>query len=86
MKTLNIKDGYTTIQLSSFQCASLARACHLASEKTFSDDIDFWRTLAALFQACAIAGYAQWQMCPYDVEALNEQLDMVDLQESKSAL
>lgn len=70
MKTLNIKNGYITIQLSAAQCATIAKACYFASNETLSDDIDYWRTLAALFHACAIAGYAQWQMCPLDITAL----------------
>jgi hypothetical protein len=56
MRNLNIENGYVTIQLSAAQCAILAKACRFASEETLSDDIDHWRTMAALFHACAIAG------------------------------
>ncbi len=80
MKALSIEDGNVTIQLSAYQCASLARACCFASDRSVSGDIEFWRTLAALFQACAIAGYAQWHMCPCDLEALVGQLAIVGLE------
>lgn len=79
MKALCIRNGYITIQLSAAQCATLAKACRFASEETLSEDIDHWRTLAALFHACAIAGYAQWQMRPLDMAALDKQLFIVDL-------
>ena len=79
MKTLCIKNGYVTIQLSAAQCAILAKACRFASEETLTDDIDHWRTFAVLFHACAIAGYAQWQMCPLDIADLDEQLFIVGL-------
>ncbi len=79
MKAFSIRNGYITIQLSAAQCATLAKACRFASEETLSEDIDHWRTLAALFHACAIAGYAQWQMCPLDMAALDKQLFIVDL-------
>lgn len=79
MKTLNIENGYITIQLSAAQCATLAKACRLASEETLNAEIDHWRTLAVLFHACAIAGYAQWQMCPLDIVALDEQLCIIGL-------
>jgi hypothetical protein len=76
---LNFENGYVTIELSPFQCASLAKACHFASEKSLEQDIDFWRTLAALFHACTIVGFAQWHMCGPDLEALLEQLAMLNL-------
>lgn len=79
MKPLNIKNGYITLQLSAAQCATLAKACRFASEKTLSDDIDHWRTFAVLFHACAIAGYAHWQMRPLDLTALDEQLFLSSL-------
>lgn len=79
MKAFSIRNGYITIQLSAAQCATLAKACRFASEETLSEDIDHWRTLAALFHACAIAGYAQWQMCPLDMAALDEQLFIAGL-------
>ena len=77
--TLNFENGYVIIELSPFQCASLAKACHFASEHSYDVDIDFWRTLAALFHACTIAGFAQWQMSSPDLEALLEQLAMLNL-------
>ena len=79
MKTLNIENGYVTIQLSAGQCATLAKACKFASEETLCENLDHWRTFAALFHACTIAGYAQWHMCPSDVEALDDQLCIVGL-------
>ena len=81
MKTLNVENGYVTIRLSAAQCVTLAKACRFASEETLCENIDHWRTMAVLFHACAIASYAQWQMCPLDVAALNEQLLMAGLQE-----
>lgn len=79
MKTLNVENGYVTIQLSAAQCATLAKACRFASEETLSEDIDHWRTMAALFHACAIAGYAQWHTCPLDIAAVDEQLFIIGL-------
>ena len=79
MKMLNTENGYITIQLSAAQCATLAKACRFASEETLCEDIDHWRTMTVLFHACAIAGYAQWQMYPLDVAALDEQLLIVGL-------
>ena len=76
---LNFENGYVTIELSPFQCANLAKACHFASEQSCEAEIDFWRTLAALFYACTIVGYAQWHMCSPDLEALLEQLDLLNL-------
>ncbi len=76
---LNFKNGYVTIELSPFQCASLAKACHFASEQSFDPEIEVWRTLAVLFHACTIVGYAQWHMCGPDLEALLEQLAMLNL-------
>lgn len=76
---LDFNNGYVTIELSPFQCATLAKACHFASEQSYEADIDAWRTLAALFHACTIVGYAQWHMCGPDLEALLEQLDLLHL-------
>ena len=83
MKTLNIRNGYVTVRLSAAQCATIARACQFASERTLTYDIDHWRTMAVLFQACAIAGYAQWQMCASDLQALEEQLYLAGLEEDE---
>ena len=47
--TFNVENGYITTKLSPFQCASLAKACYIASEQSCDSDIDLWRTLAALF-------------------------------------
>ena len=77
--TLNFKDGYVTIELSLFQCADIAEACHFASEYSFDEKIDAWRTLAALFYACTVAGFAQWHLSDSDLEALLEQLAMLRL-------
>lgn len=82
MKMLSIKNGYVTLQLSAAQCAALAKACQVAGEETLSQDIDHWRTLALLFHACAIASYAQWQMCSCDIAALERQLLIVGLADS----
>lgn len=77
---LNFENGYVTIELSPFQCASLAKACHFASEYSYEAEIEVWRTLAALFQACTTAGYAQWHMREPDLEVLFQQLDLLNLQ------
>lgn len=37
------------------------------------------RSLAALFHACTIVGYAQWQMSSLDLEELLHQLDLLNL-------
>ena len=76
---LNFKNGYVRIELSPFQCANLAKACHFASEQSCDADIEVWRTLAALFHACTIVGFAQWHMCGSDLEALLHQLDLLNL-------
>lgn len=76
---LSFENGYVTIELSPFQCATLAKACHFASEQSYDADIEVWRTLAALFHACTIVGYAQWHMSSSDLEALLEQLAMLNL-------
>lgn len=81
---LNFENGYLTIELSPFQCANLAKACHFASEQSCNAEIEFWRTLAALFHACTIAGYAQWQMSSPDLEALLEQLAMLNLKKDNN--
>ena len=76
---LNFENGYVTIELSPFQCANIAEACHFASEYSFDEKVDAWRTLAALFHACTIAGFAQWHMCDPDLEATLDQLDLLNL-------
>ena len=80
---LNFENGYVTIELSPFQCATLSKACYFASEQSCDTEIDFWRTLAALFHACTVAGFAQWQMSKPDLEALFEQLAMLNLGRNK---
>lgn len=77
--TLDFENGYVTIELSPFQCASLAKACYIASEQSYEAEIDLWRTLAALFHACTVAGCAQWQMSKPDLEAMLEQLALLNL-------
>ncbi len=77
--TLNFENGYVTVELSPFQCANLAKACQFASEQSCDPEIEVWRTLAALFYACTIAGYAQWHMSSPDLEALLAQLDLLNL-------
>ncbi|MBV7333523.1 hypothetical protein KFU94_35880 [Chloroflexi bacterium TSY] len=79
MKTLCIKSGEATIRLSPAQCAVLAKICHQAYSTTFSGDIDQWRTFETLFHACAIAGFTQQHLCPYNEIALYEQLLNADL-------
>jgi hypothetical protein len=81
---LNFENGYVTIELSPFQCATLAKACYFASEQSCEAEIDFWRTLAALFHACSVAGFAQWQMSNPDLEALLEQLAILNLRKSNN--
>jgi hypothetical protein len=76
---LTFDDGYVTIQLSLFQCATLAKACYFASEGSCEAEIELWRTLAALFHACCVAGYAQWHLSSPDLEVLLEQLAMLNL-------
>jgi hypothetical protein len=77
--TLNFENGYVTIELSPLQCADIAEACHFASEYSFDKKIDAWRTLAALFHACTVAGFAQWHLSGPDLEALLHQLDLLNL-------
>ena len=77
--TLNFENGYVTIELSPFQCADIAEACHFASEYSFDEKVDAWRTLAALFHTCTVAGFAQWHMSGPDLEALLHQLDLLNL-------
>ena len=61
-----------TLELSARQCASLAKACWFAGQNSPDKDADRWLTLAALFQACAIAGFGQWQMGPAELAELAE--------------
>ncbi len=79
---LNFENGYVTIELSPFQCASLAKACHFASEKSLGPDIDDWRTLAALFHACTVVGLTQWQMSKSELEELLAQLAELNLSQN----
>ena len=79
MAIQKFENGYVTIELSPFQCANLAKACHFASEQSCDAEIELWRTLADLFHACTIAGYAQWHMSSPDLEALLKQLDLLNL-------
>ncbi len=82
--TLNLENGYVTLELSPLQCATLAKACYFASEQSYEAEIDFWRTLAALFHACSLAGYAQWQMSDADLAALLRQLDLLNLRRNRA--
>lgn len=79
MSLLKIENGYITLELSPFQCATLAKACHFASEQSLDEQIDTWRTLAALFHACTIASFAQWQMVDPELEVLFDQLAQLNL-------
>ncbi len=83
MQMIDIKDGCLILCLTPPQCASLAKACQFAGHHTLSDEIDHWRTFAALFHAGAVAGFAQWHMCPVDAQAVDMQLEMSGLQEVK---
>lgn len=76
---LNFENGYVIIELSPFQCADIATACHFASKYSFDEKIDTWRTLATLFHACTVAGFAQWHLSGPDLEALLHQLDLLNL-------
>lgn len=84
MSIQKFENGYVTIEFSPFQCATLAKACYFASEQSCDAEIDFWRTLAALFHACSVAGFAQWQMSSPDLEALFEQLAILNLRKSSN--
>ena len=79
MTIQKIKNGYVTIELSPFQCANIAEACYFASEYSFDEKVDTWRTLAALFHACTVAGFAQWHLSGPELEALLQQLDLLNL-------
>ena len=76
---LDFENGFVTIELSPFQCADIAEACHFASEYSFDEKIDAWRTLAALFHACTVAGFAQWHLSGPELEALLHQLHLLNL-------
>ena len=82
--TLDFENGYVTIELSPFQCATLAKACYFASEQCCEAEIEHWRTLAALFHACSVAGFSQWHMSSPDLEALLEQLTMLNLRKDNN--
>ncbi len=75
MQFIEIKNGRITIHLTPPQCASLAKACEFAGLNTLSDDIDHWRTFAAMFYACAATGYGHWNTCPKDAQAIKAALD-----------
>lgn len=81
MQLIDVKDGCIILHLTPPQCASLAKACHYAGHHTLSDEIDHWRTFAALFHACAVAGFAQWHMTPVDASAVERQLEISGLRE-----
>ncbi len=81
MQLIDIKDGCVILQLTPPQCASLAKACQFAGHHTLSDEIDHWRTFAALFYACAAAGFAQWHMQPVNASEVNRQMEMIGLRE-----
>ncbi len=81
MQIIKIKGGRVTIHLTPPQCASLAKACEFAGLNTLSDDIDNWRTFAAMFYACSVAGYGQWNTCPKDAQAIKAALDKSGLNE-----
>ncbi len=74
MQLIKLKDGRITIHLTPPQCASLAKACEFAGLNTLSDDIDDWRTFAAMFYGCSVAGYGQWNTCPKDAQAIEAAL------------
>ena len=79
MQLIEIKDGCVILCLTPPQCASLAKACQFAGYHTLSDEIDHWRTFAALFYACAVASFAQGHMCPVDASEVDQQLEMSGL-------
>jgi hypothetical protein len=79
VQLIDIKDGCVILHLTPPQCASLAKACQFAGHHTFSDEIDYWRTFAALFYACAMAGFAQWHMHPVDAAEVDRQLEISGL-------
>lgn len=81
--TLSIENGYVTLELSPGQCAALAKACYLVSEQSCETELDLWRTFAALFHACTIAGYAQWHLPGPEFETLLEQLALLNLGRDK---
>ncbi len=76
---LNFEDGYVTIELSPFQCADIAQACHFASEYSFDEKIDDWRTLAALFHACTAVGFTQRHMSKSELEEVFEHMTELNL-------
>ncbi len=73
------EDGYVTIELSFFQCVDIAQACHFASEYSFDEKIDEWRTLVALFQACIAVGFTQRHMSKSELEAVFEHMTELNL-------
>jgi hypothetical protein len=83
MPLIDIKDGCIILHLTPAQCASLAKACEFAGQHTLSAELDLWRTFAALFYAGAVAGFAQWQMCPVDASAVDRQLELSGLRETE---
>jgi hypothetical protein len=79
MQLIDIKDGCVILHLTPPQCASLAKACQFAGHSTLSEEIDHWRTFAALFYACAVASFSQWHMAPIDASEVDQQLEMSGL-------
>ena len=81
MSIQKFDNGYVTIEFSPFQCANLAKACYFASKESMDENVEIWRTLADLFYACTVAGFAQWHMSSPDLEALFYQLELLKLRE-----
>lgn len=89
MQPIDIQNGCVNLCLTPSQCASLAKACQFASRHAFSNEIDQWHTFAALFHACAVAGFAQWHMCPTDTSQMDRELEIsglraVDIEEANT--
>ena len=76
--TLTFQDGYVTLELSPFQCASLAKACQVACEHSLRPERDHWRSLGLLFQACLVAGLGQAQLSSAEAAAVIEQVDKLN--------
>ena len=76
---LTIRDGKIILELTPIQCATIAKACQQASRQTDCDDLDSWRTMGALFQACAAAGYAHWHLSPFEADTWAEELVIAGL-------
>ncbi len=67
------------LELSIQQCASLTNACWFAGERSPDEDVDPWYILTGLFYACTVAGLAQWQMSPDEIEGLEDELKALGL-------